>query len=654
MSDMKELMKDHYLRYASYVILDRAIPDLADGLKPVQRRILHTLFKINDGKFHKVANVTGQTMAFHPHGDAPIYEALVTLGSKGFLLDCQGNFGNPLTGDPAAAARYIETRLSKLAQETMFNPKLTEFVPSYDGRNEEPVVLPAKIPLLLLQGAEGIAVGMATKIFPHNFQELISAEIDLLRGQACALYPDFSTGGLMDVSEYDNGRGKLRLRCMIEEKNPKTLVIKEICPSTTTESLIASIEDASRKGKIKIESIHDYTADKVEIEINLPRGVYAKDVTNQLFAFTECEVSLQAQMVAIVDGTPKEITVTEALLYYVEKLKTYLKRELEIELGEVKTKIYERVLERIFIEEKIYNELEKVSVFEKVFGVLEEAFKPFLKELSKAPERQDFERLLQIPIRRIAKFDIAKHKEECALLEEREGVLLKSLSNITKYSIKYLEGILKKYGDEFPRRTVIQNLEAVDRRSMEMKPVEVGVDKEGGYVGLKVAGDAKISCMNTDKILTLVSDGSYKVMAIEDRTYVAKPDHTILYAGVADKEQILTCCYRDKVTGVSFCKRFVVKQFIMDREYRYVEEGCEPLFVTIDPSPFLVQLVPKAKQKLAAFERAPEDFPVKGVSARGIRLNKRPVLAIEQKKGTRNENRVERRKGPPAEDSPSA
>lgn len=636
MSDIKEIMKDHYLRYASYVILDRAIPDLADGLKPVQRRILHTLFKINDGKFHKVANVTGQTMAFHPHGDAPIYEAMVTIGSKGFLLDCQGNFGNPLTGDPAAASRYIETRLSKLALETMFNPKLTSFVPSYDGRNEEPVVLPAKIPLLLIQGAEGIAVGMATKIFPHNFQELISAEIELLRGEKVLLYPDFFTGGLMDVSEYDNGRGKLRLRCTIEEKNAKTIVIKEICPSTTTESIIASIEEAVKKGKIKIESIHDYTSDKVEIEITLPRGVYAKDVINQLYAFTECEVSLQSQMVAIVDGSPREITVSEALEYYVDKLKEYLRRELEIELSEVKSKIYERNLERIFIEEKIYHELERVEVYDNVFGVLDKSFQPFLKELVKAPEKADFERLLQIPIRRIAKFDLKKHKDECALLEERESAILKSLSNIVKYSIKYLESILKKYGEDFPRKTVIQNLEVVDRRSMEMKPVEVGVDMAAGYVGLKVAGNAKISCMNTDKILVLVSDGTYKVLPIEERTYVAKSGETILYAGAADKEQILTCCYRDKVSGVSFCKRFIVKQFIMEREYRYIEEGCEPLVVTTDPSPFLVQLVPKAKQKLAAFERDPKDIPVKSVNAKGIRLNKRPVLAIEQRKGKSN------------------
>jgi topoisomerase IV subunit A len=640
---VKEIMKDHYLRYASYVILDRAIPDLADGLKPVQRRILHTLFKMQDGKFHKVANVAGQTMAYHPHGDAPIYEAIVTIANKGFLLDLQGNFGNPLTGDPAAAARYIETRLSKLALEAMFNPKLTEYVPSYDGRNEEPVILPAKIPLLLLQGAEGIAVGMATKIFPHNFQELIRAEIDLLEGKRGALYPDFPTGGLMDVSEYDNGKGKVRLRCTIEEKNAKTLVVREICYSTTTESVIASIEEAVKKGRIKIDSIHDYTAEKVEIEITLPRAVYAKDVINQLYAFTECEVSLQAQMVVIVDGFPKEITVSEALDYYVDRLQWCLRRELEIELGEVKDKLYDRTLERIFIEEKLYSLLETIEVFDQVFTVLDNAFLPFAKELHRAPIKADFEKLLQIPIRRIAKFDIKKHQEECAALGEREASLLRSLSNIKKVTIKYLEGVLKKFGEEFQRKTVIQNLEVLDRRSMEKKAVEIGVDMEGGYIGTKVAGSAKISCTNLDKILVLVSDGSYKVLSIEERAYVAKEGETIFYCGVADKEQVLTCFYRDKVSGVGFCKRFVVKQFIMEKEYRYVEEGCVPLLVTTEESPFMIHLVPMSRQKMAAFEVQPTKFLIKGVSAKGMRLNRRPVLSIEQRKN--NARSVEKSTG---------
>ena len=631
MRDVKELMRDHYLRYASYVILDRAIPDLADGLKPVQRRILHTLFKANDGKFHKVANIAGQTMAYHPHGDAPIYEALVTLANKGYLLDCQGNFGNIFTGDAAAAARYIETRLSKLAIETMFNPRLTEYVPSYDGRNEEPLLLPAKIPLLLLQGAEGIAVGMATRIFPHNFQEMIKAEISLLKGRSRRLYPDFPTGALMDVSEYDGGKGKLRLRCKIEEKNPKTIVIREICASTTTEGLIASIEEAAKKGKIKIESIHDFTAERVEIEIHLSRGVYAKDVIDQLYAFTECEVSLASQMVVISDGLPKEITVADALQFYVERLQALLKKELELELSDVKQQIFERTLERIFIEEKIYSSIEKVEVYEKVFSVLTEGFSPFRKELLRRPEREDFESLLKIPIRRIAKFDLNKNKEECRALEDREAATKRSLSDIPAYAINYLEALLKKYGSSFPRRTTIQNLDVVDRREMERKEVEVGIDREAGYIGTNVAGPERLVCTNFDKLLVLVSDGTYKVVHIADRAYVAKTGATIAYCGVADKQQVLTCCYRNGSTGQSFCKRFIVKQFIVDREYRFLDEGAELLFVSSSSSPLIVQLVPKSRQRMTAVEIKPEKFPVRSPTAHGARLSSRPVLAIQQR-----------------------
>lgn len=630
MPDAKELMRDHYLRYASYVILDRAIPDLADGLKPVQRRILHTLYKIHDGKFHKVANVAGQTMALHPHGDAPITEALVTLGTKGFLLDCQGNFGNLLTGDSAAAGRYIETRLSKLAVETMFNPRLTEFLPSYDGRNEEPCILPAKIPLLLMQGAEGIAVGMATRIFPHNFQELLRAEINLIKGRSTRLYPDFPTGALMDVSDYNNGQGKIRLRCKIEEKNPKTIVIREICPYTTTESLIASIEEAAKKGKIKIESIHDFTAERVEIEIHLPRGVYAADVIDQLYAFTECEVTATSQMVVIADGNPRETTVSEALAFYVERLQEYLKRELELELSDIKREIFKKNLERIFIEKKLYQSIEKVSVYEKVYPVLAEEFEPYHAELLRPPVREDFDLLLKIPIRRIAKFDLDTNREECRALEERESITLRSLSNIPQYAIRYLEALLKRYGPQFPRKTAVQDLEIVDKREMERRDIEVGIDREHGYIGTKVSGPERLSCTNLDRLLVILSDGTYKVMNIADRAYVAREKVTIAYCGVADKQQVLTCCYRNINTGLSFCKRFVVKQFIIEREYRCIPEGTELLLISTHVSPLFVQLVPKQRQRLSALEVKPDHFPVRGVAAHGIRLSTRPVLAIQQ------------------------
>ncbi|MFN4174005.1 MAG: DNA gyrase subunit A, partial [Parachlamydiaceae bacterium] len=327
MDDLKHQMKDYFLQYASYVILDRAIPNVFDGLKPVQRRILHTLYKMHDDKLHKVANVVGQTMQFHPHGDAPIYEALVNLSNKGYLLDQQGNFGNIFTGDPSAAARYIETRLSELARETMFNPDLTETVPSYDGRNQEPVVLPAKIPLLLMQGADGIAVGMATHILPHNFKELLEAEIAYLQGEKYKLVPDFPTGGILDASGYEKGKGKVKLRAKIDIVDPKTLVIREICYGTTTESLIKSIDEAAKRGKIKIEAINDYTASHVEIEIKLPRGQYAEELINGLYAFTECEVALNSQIIVIRDNRPWETDVHQILELHADTLVQYHRRE---------------------------------------------------------------------------------------------------------------------------------------------------------------------------------------------------------------------------------------------------------------------------------------------------------------------------------------
>jgi topoisomerase IV subunit A len=365
MEDVKQLMRHHYLKYASYVILDRAIPNVFDGLKPVQRRILHTLWSMHDGKLHKVANVAGQTMAYHPHGDGPITEALVNMANKGFLLDQHGNFGNIFTGDPAAASRYIETRLSALAKETMFNPDLTQFIPSYDGRHQEPVCLPAKIPLLLMQGADGIAVGMSTHILPHNFVELLEAEIALLlEGRAKDILPDFPTGGIMDASDYQKGKGKIKLRAKIEIKDPKTLVIREICYGTTTETLIRSIDEAAKRGKIKIDAINDYTSEKVEIEIKLPRGTYAEDLINALYAYTECEVSLNSQMVLIKDDFPCEMDVQEILHLYVEKLQEYLKTELEIERNRLLEKIFDKTLEQIFIENRLYKKIESIGSYD--------------------------------------------------------------------------------------------------------------------------------------------------------------------------------------------------------------------------------------------------------------------------------------------------
>ncbi len=476
MDDLKDQMKDHFIKYASYVILDRAIPNVVDGLKPVQRRILEILWRQNDEKLHKVANIVGQTMQLHPHGDAPIYEALVNLANKGFLMDRQGNFGNIYTGDPSAAARYIETRLSPLARETLFNPDITEKIPSYDGRNFEPVTLPAKIPLLLMQGADGIAVGMATRSCPIISASYLEAEIAFLEGRNFKIFPDFPTGGIMDKSEYDKGKGKVKLRAKIEIKDPKTLVIREICYGTTTESLIRSIDEAAKKGKIKIEEINDYTAKDVEIEIKLPRGQYAEEILDALYGFTECEVTLNSQIIVIKEGLPWETDVHEILGYNAKKLVEFLKKELEIERDRLLEKIFYKTLERIFIENRLYKKIETVKTLEGIHDTLETSFKPFRKKLIREPTHEDREKLLQIPIRRISQFDIDKNKDEIAALEEMLAKVEKHLKNVKKYAIGYLKSLIEKFGKEYPRKTRIKAIEEIDRRAIETKEIKVGVD----------------------------------------------------------------------------------------------------------------------------------------------------------------------------------
>ena len=631
MHDVKHLMRDHYLRYASYVILDRAIPHIADGLKPVQRRILHTLFKMHDGKFHKVANVVGQTMAYHPHGDAPISEALVNVANKGFLLDTQGNFGNLFTGDPAAASRYIETRLSPLAKETIFNPQLTAYVPSYDGRNQEPVVFPCKIPLLLMQGTEGIAVGMATRIFPHNFRELLEAEIAILQEKSFRIVPDFPTGGLVDISEYEKGRGKVRLRVKIEVKDPKTIVIREICYGTTTESLIHSIDEAAKKGKLKIDSIHDYTSDKVEIEIKLPRGQYAEEIIDHLYAYTECEVQLNSQMVVIKDAKPIETDVDEVLRYHVEQLQSYLKAELEIEEKECLADIFDKTLEQIFIENRLYKNIEEVEEYEFVYKVLDKSFKPYLELLERAPVKEDYERLLSIPIRRIGRFDIQKNLDDIKAIGAKLQKVKGNLKRIKEVTISYIQGLLDKYGDDFPRKTRIKRMEEVDKRAIETKEIEVGFDAKTGYVGIKVTGSEKIACTNYDKLLVMYKSGSYKVVNIPEKQYIGLEKDKIVHIGVADKKTLFSICYKDPKTGLAFAKRFIVKQFILDKVYRYIEEGMNLLYISTQPQvKLLVQLVPKPKQRVSAQEFNFEKAAEKGVQSKCIKLSSRPVMEVKK------------------------
>jgi len=629
MDDVKQLMQHQFLQYASYVILDRAIPNVIDGLKPVQRRILYTLWKMHDGKLHKVANAVGQAMAYHPHGDAPIADALVNMANKEYLLDRQGNFGNIFTGDPAAAVRYIETRLSPLAKETLFNPDLTLTVPTYDGRNQEPICLPAKLPVLLMQGAEGIAVGMSTRILPHNFVELLEAQIAILENKDFTLLPDFYTGGFLDVSDYDKGRGKVKLRAKLEVLDPKTLIIKEICYGTTTESLIRSIDDAAKRGKIKIESINDYTAEKVEIEIKLPRGQYAKDVINALYVFTDCEVSISTQLIVIKDNLPWETHVDEILRYNVDNLKTYLKRELEIEKERLEEKIFQKTLEQIFIENRLYKPIEKLGSYEKIHDAIAKGFIPFHKELARIPTKDDREKLLQIPIRRISRFDLDKNQEEITAIHKRLHQIEIDLTRIKAFTIKYIKELIKKYGKDYVRRTRIKKIEGLDRKAIETYKVKVGFDVQAGFIGTKVKSETSFECSNFDKLLLLLQDGSYSVINIPEKLYINEKSKKIVYAGVADKKAVFSVVYRDPKTRFAYGKRFIVKKFILDKIYNYVPEGMSLDFISTRPDVKVnLKFAPKARQKLAAIHRSLDDIAIKGVSAKGVRLANREVRKV--------------------------
>jgi topoisomerase-4 subunit A len=625
MEDFEALLEDHYLKYASYVILDRAIPRLEDGLKPVQRRILWTLWTIDDGKLHKVANVAGQTMALHPHGDAAIVDALTNLANKGFLLDRQGNFGNPFTGDPAAAARYIETRLSPLAKETLFNPDLMVFAPSYDGRREEPMLLSAKIPLLLLQGVDGIAVGMATHIFPHNFVEVLEAEIATIEGKKFSLLPDFPTGGTLDPTDYEDGKGKIKVRARIDIKDPKTLAIKEICYGTTTESLIRSIDEAAKKGHFKLESIHDFTSEEVEIEIKLPRGVYAEEIVDALYHFTECQVTLHAQPIVIKDDLPHEVTLTEMVQHHADQLERLLKRELEIEEGRLKEKIFAKTLEAIFIEEKIYKKLEPLKTDESIHTTIEKSFVPYEKEILRLPNKEDRDRLLSLPIRRITLHDQEKNRKDRDVLEKELAYVRKNLKEMRKVTVNYLKDLIKRYGKDYPRKSRVGEIVAIDTRKVATKSLKVGFDSSSGFLGLTIQGDKKIECTNFDKILLIFNDGSYRVISIPEKQYVLDGGKKLLFVGIADKKTSFCIAWRDPKTKLALGKRFIVDKFILDKEYHLIDSGSIDV-MTSDPNATIVlHLVPKPKQKMTKIEVPIHTILVKGVAAKGIRLASRPV-----------------------------
>ncbi len=620
-----------FLQYASYVIRDRAIPNLADGLKPVQRRILWALHEKDDGRFIKVANVVGHCMQYHPHGDASIGEALIVLANKppghGYLIEGQGNFGNIFSGDPPAAPRYIECRLTPLAREEIFNGEITEFVASYDGRNQEPVALPSKLPLLLMLGTEGIAVGMACKILPHNFPELLQAQIAILKKQPFKCLPDFPTRGLMDARDYKDGTGSVKVRAKIKTKDESAVVIKELPPTTTTESLIASIEDAARKGKIKVKSVNDFTSEDVEIEVKAPQGVSAEQLVDALYAFTDCEVTIASRIVVIKANRPVEMTVSEVLKESTTQLVALLKRELELKQKKLEDELHFRTLERIFIEERIYKKIEQCKTNEAVFAAVHEGFKPFRRQMHRDLSDADVERLLQVRIRRISLFDINKHREEMQQIKGDLDETRKHLRNVTKYAIAHLERLLEKYGPLYPRLTKSSRHEEIDAREVAFKAFKVAYDRESGYVGYKVSGDEfKVDCTKFDKILLVFKDGHYKVTELPEKLFVG-PD--LVYGGLPERERVFTLAYSTR--DANYLKRFTFGGTILDKEYFCVPESekCKVHFFAPDtPAQLYIRYKPAPYQKINQQTCNPSEVEVKGARTRGRQISIKDVSSI--------------------------
>ena len=622
MAFLDKLYDNNFLEYASYVVKDRAIPHVDDGLKPVQRRILHSLFEMDDGKFHKVANVVGNTMKYHPHGDASIYSALVVVANKEMFIDKQGNFGNIYTGDVASAARYIECRLTNLAKETLHNPELTVFVDSYDGRNKEPVVLPAKIPVLLAQGAEGIAVGMSTRILPHNLIELLDAQIAYMQDRGFTVLPDFPTGGLADVSEYGDGNGKVLVRAKLDTSDPKRILVREIPFGTTTESLITSIEDAARKGKVKVGSISDYTAERVEIEIKLPRGVYAKEVVDALYAFTDCETSLSVNLMVIQDEKPRLMSAGDVLRHNVDRLVDVLKAELRLEEGHLLDRRHAKTLEQIFIENRIYQDIEDKKTVAAVAKAVTDGLKQHQKAIGRPVTPEDVETLLKIPIRRISLYDIEKAKKEMREIDHRLSEIALHLGNIISYSIQFLKDLIEEYGKQFPRRTEIVSFEKVDVREAARRDLKLCYDKGSGYLGFAVQGQLQMEVSAYDRVLVIRKDGTYSVVDAPEKLFVGGG---MLHSGFVDKDLVFNVLYKDE-KGIAYIKRSRIDKFILNRSYNLVPEGGRLLKLTTDSKRSVaLDYKPKPRVRVLHEEFVIGDYPIRGLKAGGIRLSPREL-----------------------------
>lgn len=641
------MYQNWFLDYASYVILERAVPDIYDGLKPVQRRILHSMKRLDDGRYNKVANIVGHTMQFHPHGDASIGDALVQLGQKDLLIDCQGNWGNILTGDSAAAPRYIEARLSKFALETVFNPKTTEWRSSYDGRNKEPIALPVKFPLLLAQGVEGIAVGLNSKILPHNFNELCDACVAHLRGEEFVLYPDFQTGGSIDVAKYNDGErgGSVKIRAKISKVDNKTLSITEIPFGTNTSKLIDSIIKASEKGKIKIRKVDDNTSANVEILVHLQPGVSSDKTIDALYAFSDCELSISPNCCVIHDNKPRFMGVSDMLRVSCDHTKDLLQAELEIQKSELLEQLFFTSLEKIFIENRIYKDkgFEDSTTQDEVIAHIDKRLEPFKPTFIREVTREDILKLLEIKMMRITKFDTDKANDILISLQKKIDEVNYQLNNLVDYTIFWFENLKNKYGKDFPRRTEIRNFETIVAAKVVEANEKLYVNYEEGFIGTALRKDEFVcNCSDIDDIIIFFKDGKYKIVKVADKQFVGK---NILHLAVFkknDKRTVYNAVYRDSKNGPYYIKRFIVTGITRDKEYDITQgtAGSKVIYFTANPNGeaevIRIALKPKPRLFKLVFEKDFSDIAIKGRQSMGNILTKNDVhkITLKQKGGS--------------------
>ncbi|MGM0462169.1 MAG: DNA topoisomerase IV subunit A [Fibrobacterota bacterium] len=626
MAYLNELFNENFLEYASYVVKERAIPHIKDGLKPVQRRIIHSLIEMDDGKFNKVANVVGNCMKYHPHGDAAIYSALVVVANKELFIEKQGNFGNILTGDPASAARYIECRPSRLTYETLYNKEITEYGLSYDGRNKEPLFFPAKFPVALVQGAEGIAVGMVAKILPHNFIEVLQAMKESLYGRTVILAPDFLTGGYIDVSKYDEGLGKVLVRAKIESAGTKSVIIRELPYGTTTEGLISSIEAAVRADKVKVTRIDDFSTDKVELRLKIKRGFSAEEVIKSLYAFTDCEKSMSSNVLFISDNKPRVFRISEVVEFMAAQLQDVLGRELQLEKDTLLKKLHRRSLELIFVSERIYKHIENKRKQETVEKAVFDGLQPFSSEFPGELTSEDVEYLLSIPIRRISAYDISKAKKILDEIQGRVAEIDTLLKDLVGYAARWIDSMTERYTGHFPRRTEIIDMNPTSVQKAAIRDRELKYNGNKGYIGYDLAdAPARFMVSVYDRILIIDREGGYKVIDVPEKLFIG---YRLRYIGLADEKDMNTTVFtalytrKEKAGTTLYIKRFRINKYIIDKKYSVLpDEDCRLVELTqATEGGFAVHLVPRGRMKKTLLHCTLADYRIKGVGARGYKI----------------------------------